>query len=46
MLSGSYAATALLTAVLAGTRGAEPGMGAAFLGGAGFLSELYGAALG
>ncbi len=34
VLAGSYAAVALLTAVLAGAPGAEPGMGAAFLGGA------------
>ena len=34
VLSGCYAAVALLTAVLAGMPSAEPGMGQAFLGGA------------
>lgn len=34
VVAGCYAAVALLTAVLAGKPGAEPGLGAAFLGGA------------
>jgi hypothetical protein len=41
VLSGSYAAVALLTAVLAGSSSAEPGMGAAFLGGA-MVGGLFG----
>ena len=41
VLSGSYAAVALLTAVLAGSSSAEPGMGAAFLGGA-LVGGLFG----
>jgi hypothetical protein len=43
VLSGSYAAVALLTAVLAGSPTAEPGMGAAFLGGA-VVGGLFGGA--
>lgn len=43
VLAGSYAAVGMLTAVLAGERGAQPGMGLAFLGGA-LIGGLFGGA--
>jgi hypothetical protein len=43
VVAGCYAAVALLTAVLAGRPGAEPGLGAAFLGGA-FVGGVAGGA--
>ena len=43
VLSGTYAAFALLTSVLAGVPGAQPGMGMAFLGGA-FVGGAFGGA--
>lgn len=43
VLAGSYAAVALLTAVLAGVPAAQPGMGQAFLGGA-VVGALFGGA--
>ena len=45
VLAGSYAAVALVVAVLAGVPAAEPGMGVAFLGGAAMGAVFGGAGL-